>query len=512
MVRCRRRKAAGDGRAPVAAGIQRADWVLAALIGAGTLLRVHASVSWWPAGTTLPDSILYAAYADGNPLDSAHHPAGYSTALALIGVVSREIAVPVVLQHLGGIASALILYAAVRRLVGSPWPALAPAAVVLLSADLVFLEHTVMSESLFLLALSASLYAAVRAIDAPEPSWRWAAGCGALLAITAMVRSAGLFCIPVVALAILLGRPGSLRASWQPAGAFCATAAVALLAYATASSAVNGRFELAPAQGWHLYGRVAPFADCGRFDPPEGTDGLCEARPPQERPGLDYYIFDGTAPAYRELGALGEDDGKLGAFARTAILHQPGDYLAAVWDDIAGYYVPGAYPFRPGAGADLDPQLDWRWPLLPVAEEVPTTWREIERSVEGFYDDFTVDIDAGGLETLRDHQRVFRFGATAVAITSALIILGLLVGERRHRVGVLLFGVSGLAILLLPALSVHYAARYTVPIAPLLAAGAAIALLSLWGRWAGRRAGSPYSSPAPKEASDPPDPGDHDDG
>ena len=479
------------GRLARLAPAESAHWALIGLVGFGVLIRVLAAAAWWPAGTTLPDSILYASYAEGNPLDSPQHPAGYSAALALIGIVSREIAVPVLLQHLSGIASALLLYAAVRRLVGSPWPALAPAAVVLLNADLVFLEHTVMSESLFVLTLSSALYAAVRAIDAPGAWGPWVVGCGLLLAIAAMVRTAGLFGIPVVALVVLLGRPGSVRAGWRPAGALCATAAVALVAYATASSAINGRFEVAPAQGWHLYGRAAPFADCTRFDPPEGTEPLCEARPPERRPGLDFYLFDGTAPAYREFGALGEQDGKLGAFGRAAILNQPGDYLAAVWDDVAGYYVPGAYPFRPGAGSDLDPQLDWRWPLLPVATEVPTTWQEIARAVEGFFDDFSVDLDEGGLQTLRDYQRVFRFGATALAATTALILLGLLIGERRNRLGVLLFGGTGLAILLLPALSVHYAARYTVPVAPLLAAGAAIALLSGWRWWEGRRAYAP---------------------
>ncbi|MGH2953359.1 MAG: glycosyltransferase family 39 protein [Solirubrobacterales bacterium] len=464
-----------------------AHWVLAGMVAAGVLVRCFAAVSWWPAGTTLPDSILYASYAEDNPLDSAQHPAGYSAALALLGVVSREVAVPVLLQHLSGIASALLLYAAVRRLTGSPWPALAPAAVVLLNADLVFLEHTVMSESLFLLVLSAALYAAVRSIDAPEPSWRWALACGALVALAAVIRSAGLFALPVVVLAVLLCRPGPWRSNWRPPAAIAGAAAVLLLGYATASSAVNGRFELAPAQGWHLYGRVAPFADCARFEPPEDTESLCESTPPEKRPGLDYYIFDGTAPAFREFGALGEQDGKLGSFARAAILNQPGDYLSAVWDDISGFYVPGGYPFRRGAGSDLDPQLDWRWPLLPVAVEVPTTEREIELGMEGFFNPFSVDPDPGGLEQLRDYQTVFRFGATALAITTALSLLGLLIGPRRNRVAVLLFGVGGLAILLLPALSVQYAARYMVPVAPLLAAGAAISVLSAWRRGDGGR-------------------------
>ncbi|MGH2952028.1 MAG: ArnT family glycosyltransferase, partial [Solirubrobacterales bacterium] len=448
-----------------------AHWVLVCLIAAGVAIRAFAAISWWPVTTTLPDEIIYASAAADNPLDNPQHPAGYPAVLALIGTVTREVAVPVLLQHLSGIASALVLYAAVRRITGTPWPALAPAAVVLLNADLVYLEHTVMSESLFLLALSGALYAAVRVIDSPQPRWAWVLACGVLLALSGTLRSAGYFCIPVVVIGVMLARQRPWRANWRPAVSIVATAAILLLAYATAAAAVGGRFEIAPAQGWHLYGRVAPFADCDRFDPPAGTEALCESAPADQRPGLDYYLFDGSSPAHREFGPLGAHDGTLGAFGRAALLAQPGDYLSAVWDDVKGFYVPSTYPFRPGAGSDLDPQLDWSWTLAAAAQRVPTTERDIELGLEGFFDDFSLDVERDGLERLHDYQRVFRFGATALAITTALTLLGLLAGPRRNRIGVLLFGVGGLAILLLPMLSVHYAARYAVPVAPLLAAG-----------------------------------------
>ena len=93
--------------------------------------------------------------------------------MAVIGLVTRQVAATVLLQHLSGIASALLLWAATRRITGSEWAALFPAAIVLLDPDFIFFEHSIMSESWFVLLISAGLYAAVRSLDQPKPYWGW---------------------------------------------------------------------------------------------------------------------------------------------------------------------------------------------------------------------------------------------------------------------------------------------------------------------------------------------------
>ena len=57
-------------------------------------------------------------------------------------------------------------------------------------------------------------------------------------------------------------------------------------------------------RGWNLYAHVAPFADCGKFTPPEGTAILCVARPPAKRPGPFGYVWDRECVARKrfELG------------------------------------------------------------------------------------------------------------------------------------------------------------------------------------------------------------------
>ena len=90
--------------------------------------------------------------------------------LAVFGALTREVVFPVFLQHLAGIATALLLFAAVRRITGSAWAGLVPAAAVLLNPDLIYLEHSIMSEPWFVLACAGAVYAAVRAFDRPDPS------------------------------------------------------------------------------------------------------------------------------------------------------------------------------------------------------------------------------------------------------------------------------------------------------------------------------------------------------
>jgi hypothetical protein len=49
-------------------------------------------------------------------------------------------------------------------------------------------------------------------------------------------------------------------------------------------------------------------------------------------------------------------------------------------------------------------------------------------------------------QPVHDWQRVLRFGATALFITTVLTLIGLVIGPRRARVGVLLFGLDGLSL------------------------------------------------------------------
>jgi hypothetical protein len=71
-------------------------------------------------------------------------------------------------------------------------------------------------------------------------------------------------------------------------------------------------------------------------------------------------------------------------------------------------------------------------------------------------------------------------------VTTLLVAVGLVIGTRRSRTGVFLFGVGGLSLLLGPVLTGTYSGRYTVPLAGPLMAAAGITLWALWGRFGTR--------------------------
>ncbi|MEA2145784.1 MAG: hypothetical protein QOG59_1371 [Solirubrobacteraceae bacterium] len=432
-------------------------------------------ISLWPT-TILEDG--YQSAAKTNPFMDPLHPAGYALILAGIGAVTHQVVVAVFLQHLSGIASALLLWAATRRVTGSSWAGLLPAGIILLDADEVFLEHSIMSESWVVLATSIGLYATARALDQPERSQRWSLCAGAALAIAVTIRSANLALVAVVVVVLLIGQPRTrkrVRLHWRAAAAAGGLAVVILVAFAGANARFGMRFGIAPAPGWYLYGRAAQFADCSRFTPPPGTTRLCETTPPSRRPSGYYYMFLPQAPAPRLFGAFGSNDAVLGGWAKRAVLAQFGDFLTTAWSYLRSYYVPGTLParLRP-LTTELDPQLDFtnRGNVIYVAAA--------HQALENFFARFTMRRVHWGLQALRRWQLVFRFGATMLCVATVLTLIGLATGGFRSRAAVFLFGVGGLSLIIAPVLTGTYSGRYTVPMAGPLMAAAAVTIGEVW--------------------------------
>jgi hypothetical protein len=287
-----------------------------------------------------------------------------------------------------------------------------------------------------------------------------------------------------------------------------------LLVFATLNATLGERFGLGASPGWYLYARAAQFADCTKFEPPPGTEVLCEDRPPSERPGTRYYLYDPEAPAPRHFGTFGNDDGLLRQWARRAIVAQPGDYLESVWDNLRAYWLPSLAPSVTYGHAwtidqGLDPQLAWtngladsgfyRRPTPPgqtssqavgegqLSKLLAFAEQGYQQQLTETYNPFTAHMRRAGLEFLRGWQRVVRFGGTVLSIATLLVLLGLVIGTPRSRAGVLLFGVGGLTLIIAPALTANFWARYTVPMAGPLTAAAAIAVVALWRELRTRR-------------------------
>jgi hypothetical protein len=205
-------------------------------------------------------------------------------------------------------------------------------------------------------------------------------------------------------------------------------------------------------------------------------------------------MFNEQSPALRLFGdpsliygGFGQQDEQLGAWARRAVLAQPLDYLSTLWEYGRAYWLPGLNPQpEETKGSGLDPQLDFTRGFDQTLV-VAILNQRVEDSLEQYFDPFAPHEHRAPLDLLRALQHVTRFGAVLLTIATVLTLVGLVVGSRRSRAAVALFGLGGISLLVAPILTANYYGRYTVPLAGLMMAATAIAVVELWRRHARRR-------------------------
>ena len=232
-------------------------WVILALVA---LLRLLLLLGWKPALFGWPDAASYIGVSHGDLFGNELRPAGYPIFLKLLYGLSPSLLLVVIVQHLLGLASAVLLYLAVARTGVPRVLGLVPAAVLALGGDGIFLEHAPISESLFIFLVAATLYSAVRSLESDR--LLWPALAGAMLATAATVRVVALPLVPVLCVWLLAAGPRPLRRRLAVAAVGCVGVAAILGAYFTAEQRAVGHTGLSRNGIWNLYGRVAPFADC----------------------------------------------------------------------------------------------------------------------------------------------------------------------------------------------------------------------------------------------------------
>ncbi len=441
---------------------------------AGAALRVALFASYTPAYLSYPDTWGYVKAAAG-PLfmDNWIRPVGYPVFLDVVHAVWSSLTFVIVVQHVLGLVTAVLAYLTLRRLGAPVWVAVVPAAVAALSLDLVYFEHTLLSESLFVALFTAALYATARTLgsSAVRAATAWAALAALLLAAGAVVRGAGLFAIPVVGLALLLGA-GPLRLRLLRTGAMAAVVLACLVGYASVNQAETGAFGLTEGGGWAAYSRAAPFADCRVFTPPQGTEMLCESSDPRTRGGPDFYSWDPGSVGRKFFVGPPFNADTVGAFGRAATLAQPKAFLSAVATDLWRYVDPDAGPARPGNGAEPGAlALDLR---DPSAEE------RNRGEVEPFYGEYRTEVD-GLVANLADLQEVLRVHGVFVLLAVLLSLVALPFARSGQRVAILLLGGTAVASIALATATTVYNWRYAVPVLPVLMASGALGLHVLAG-------------------------------
>lgn len=465
-----RRRSSGGG---VAGAIAAVPLALAIVLLLGIELRAAFYFAYEPATMTAYDTPVYVGMAGDELFSDPARTAGYSILLRGLHLISADIDFTIVAQHLLGIATALLIYGSFRRLEAPVWVAVAGAAGVLLSLDQIFLEHSLLSEAPFTLFLAAFLYAGVRSLSDPRPLWRgvstrigWIVLAGVAIGLSAWIRPVLVPGLPIIALFFALAYGGPWTGRIARGAAFAGAAGLMLLSYAALNSAHTGFFGLTPSSGWAFYARTAEFADCTKFDPPAGTEALCEETPPAERPGPDFYAWEPGSPARQEFGGQPAGNEELTAFARAAILAQPLDYVSDAGKDALRYWEPNLNN-RDYGGVGFE--------VVDIERRAPGAEEEINAAINAYYDDEQLEIH-GFAEQLADLQGVLRLNPWLMYVLTALSITALVLARGRQRRGlVLLLGVS-LLLLVIPPATAIWSARYAVPVTGPLVGAAAVGL------------------------------------
>ena len=294
-----------------------------------------------PPGVT-QDSLVYLQLAEHAPLApfSPTRPSGYPLVLRLLDVLpGSHLDVVTAVQHASGVAVGAMVYLLVLRAGASRNSALVAAAIPLVDAYTVAMEQAVLAEAVFTLTVVASAFLVLRG---PRPGMWAVAASGVLLGLACTMRTVGLFIVPVWLLWLFLadfGRRALL--------AGLAAVAVPVLAYCTMHAVQDAGFSLVGADGWYLYAKVAPVADCRRAAVPPAALPLCAG--PRDRT-FEYYLYDSSSPAYQLVGAgpdadleeivTPENNRLLRRFSQAVIGAHPLDFAREVTKEFFRYLGP----------------------------------------------------------------------------------------------------------------------------------------------------------------------------
>ncbi|MFI7625681.1 hypothetical protein [Microbispora rosea] len=440
---------------PVLAGMRRHRAFTVALVAAA-VLRMVTMLGYPPARLYWYDSFAYLRNAVHLQPEQGFHPIGYPLLLrALLPFHSVEVVVAV--QHAMGLATGVVVYAALRGR-GSPgWAAVAASAPGLFDASFLRLEHAVVSDTLFILLVVTATALLVRR---PVPSARAAATAGLLLAGAALTRTIALPLILLVLLVLAVR-----RVPWRRPAALALTGLLPVAAYAAWYGGVHGRIGVSGTDGVALWARSMTFADCAVIRPPRDLAPLCPNGTVLDAAGE--YVWAKESSLNRLPGGHVALNDRARAFALRAVAAQPLDYLRDVVKDtaLAFAWTPVAHPARtiPAFGFALG-----TWPLpadQPLADQARREY----------------DPDLTGMRSVRPYADLliaYQYAAYLRGpLLAAVLLLGLTGALRRPRRQAALPWAVAVTLLVAPVAVLDFDHRYVLPVVPVacLAAGLAFA-------------------------------------
>ncbi len=327
-------------RAHLAGAVLRRHWLAAALLAAGLALRVLAQFAYRPALFYI-DTTRYL-YNDAQGMD----PVGYKGPLRVILAITNFNTIAAV-QHLLGLAMAVVLYVLLLRRGAPRWLAALAMAPLLLDAYQIQIEQTVMPDTWFEALIVTGL---AILLWRPAPGWRAVLAGGLVLGTSAIFGQIGeALLLPAVLYLLVLG--GGWRRALGRAGVLCAAFILPILTYCTVNFLAAGDFFLSHTGVTSVYGRMAAAADCATLRLTPAERGMCPTRAQQAK-GPDSLEFDQDSPVQPYYADLPRDrvDTLITDFNHRVLAQQPLRVLRAYARDVVRLFAltrdgsPGVTP------------------------------------------------------------------------------------------------------------------------------------------------------------------------
>jgi 4-amino-4-deoxy-L-arabinose transferase-like glycosyltransferase len=444
----------------------RRHWLLVILLLLAAALRGVVFAAYHPA-LIFPDSVRYLQYAHnfahGHWTVDDQRQSGYSV---LIIFLTNVLWLVPLLQHLVGMATALLVYAVLIHLGARRWLAALATIPVLFDPLQLILEQYVLTDVWTVLLILAALAIVIWRRD--NITWQAAALCGLLLGLAVTFRDQDLIMIvPAAIYLAVLVRPGKqlLRRMAALLGCFAIPAA----GYLGWFEASHGQWNFTTFSGAFLYGRVADFADCTGLTLPGYEKPLCPTQPAAQRVA-DFYTWNPASPQWTFTPPPGKSrDSVVKDFSLRILRHQPLAYAEAVSRD----FMYGFSPVR-GAGPERYPSSYLQF----HAHIKPDTQADASLSAIGIRPPKS---RPGLAAFLQGYGRWFY-------IPGPLLAAGLLIGlvgavlRRRNGPETLLFTVSAVAIGIPPAVFATFDWRYQLPQLTLIPIAAVLGLTAITAR------------------------------
>jgi hypothetical protein len=334
-----RARATATSLAPAALWRNHRLFTVAACVS--VIPRVIAALGFKPA-LFIQDSFSYMEQSVRLLPLAELRPAGYPLVLHLLQPFHSLLLVTT-LQHLMGIGLATIIYGVLRTRGLPAWGATLAAVPTLFDSRQIWLESSILPDTLFTLVL---MIAVAILVIWPKPTIWQAVIVGLLISWASVIRGNGAPVIVVILAFLLIQRVG-----WKVFTACLAAFVVPLAAYALIFFSEYGQLNITNSTGLFLWSRTMSFANCAVIKPPADLVPLCPENQPDHPTSpapawsIDALMNERTPADYLwDAGAWYRTDAHPGVnaynnnlamqFAERAIEAQPLDYLRTVAKEV----------------------------------------------------------------------------------------------------------------------------------------------------------------------------------